>query len=114
MLVYFIKHTSGLCDHVVLFIADVCLLPLQPGPVLLVALQLNVDGVYAWQHVWLLADFGELRLQVVDDAPGVGDSLLVVLLLRVLQIQSLFDVLDLEGVGQPQGLHNNHQQHCLI
>jgi len=108
------KHTFALRDQIVFFSGDVRLLPLQPGTLLLVGLQLLVDGVYPGHHVRQLAHIPELRLQLLDDASGVGHALLVVLLLRVLQVQGLPDVLYLEGRHTAGLTKETHQQHGFI
>lgn len=90
------KLTSGFSTKVVLLPAQVALLPFNLGSLLLNAPQIGVDGVDARGYVRLVANFGELRLQVFDGSSGIADSLLVVFLLHLLKSEFLFNIVDLQ------------------
>lgn len=92
--------TSVLSERVVPLSLEVGLLPLQSRPLLLDVPQLAIDGADPWRHIWLVSDLVELGLQVLDDPPGVADSLLVVFSFHLLQSHRLLHVLDLSRGAQ--------------
>lgn len=89
--------TSALSEGVVLLSAQVRPFFLHLGPLHLVAPQLHINLVDPGNHVWLILDFSQLRLQIRDEPPGVDDAFLMVGLLRLFQPKGLINVFNLQS-----------------